>query len=119
MTTIVNQGLRKWDLHDAVEVDGKLQRRKKLPSGEYDPKDKVVKRQLMPRGQPGSSIETLDKDEADYLLSYNKELIDSSKIIPGQGDKLKALTDERDALKARVAELEAQLPKEDDKSKKK
>lgn len=123
MTTLVNQGLRTWDLHDGVEVDGKVLRRKKLASGEYDPKDKVVKRRLAPRGQPGSAIEALDADEATHMLSYSREIIDSTKIIPATGDKVKALTEERDALKARVAELEAQLPKdppkEDDKSKKK
>lgn len=110
--TVFNRGSRRWDLRDGKEVDGKVVARVPLKNGEPDPTDKVVKRSL----KPNEAIETLDDAEAAQLLSYHREIVDASKLIKANGDKekIEALTVECDALKARVAELEAMLPKEED-----
>lgn len=120
MVVLLNRGPRAWDLHDGVEVNGKLVRRKRLPNGDYDPKEKVVKRRLT----PGGSIEALDDEEANHLLGYQREIVDIEKAVPVVTDKIKALTDQVKAdqeeirlLKEKLAKYE-EADKEDDEKKK-
>lgn len=84
---LLNRGVRTWHLKD-----GK------------DEKGNVIKRVL----KPGGSIECIDAAEAEHLLGY-KEIVDAEKAIPVITDKVKALTAERDELKATVADLTAKL----------
>src|SRR5580698_3938881 len=107
MVVLLNRGPRTWDLHDAVEQDGKLVRRKPLPDGSPDPKEKVVKRKLA----PGGSIEALDQAEADHLLSYRGEIVDGEKAMPQVVDKMKALQDQVGTLTDQLAAANEKLAK--------
>lgn len=107
MVVLLNKGPRTWDLHDGVEIDGKIVRREKLPDGSFNPKDKVVKRKLL----PGASIETLDQAEADHMLGYRQDIVDGDKIMPQQGDKLKALQDQVASLTEEIGVLKSKLAK--------
>lgn len=109
MVVLLNRGQRTWDLHDAVEVEGKLVRRERREDGSWNPEEKVVKRQL----PPGGSIEAIDAKEAKQMLAYHREIVDAEKALPVVGDKLKeltekvvALTDEVNSLRERLAKYE-------------
>lgn len=84
---VINRGGRKFDLKDGKDANGN-----------------PVKRVLL----AGGSIETIDEEEAKTLLSYH-EVEDAAKVVPMATDKIKVLTEERDALKSRVAELEGKV----------
>lgn len=107
MVVLLNRGDRTWDLHDAVEKDGKLSRRARRTDGTLDEKDKVVKRKL----GPGQSIEALDQAEADQLLAHTREIVDADKVMPQVADKMKSLNDKLTALEAELAESKVRLAK--------
>lgn len=88
-TVIINRGVRTWTLKPGKDKEGKPVAR------------------ILP---PGGSIECLDDAEAKDLVGY-KDLVDAAKSVPAVTDKVKVLTEERDALKAQVVDLQAQLDK--------
>lgn len=105
MTVLLNKGPRTWDLHDGVEVEGKVVRRKPRADGTFDPADKVIKRKLL----PGKSIEALDAKEAADLLDHKYDIVDGDKVMPQQADKVKALEAEVISLKETIKGLEERL----------
>lgn len=86
---VINRGVRTWTLKDGKDKSGH-----------------VVKRTL----PPGGSIQCLDESEFKDLVDH-KDIVDAAKSLPAVTDKVAALTEERDALKARVADLEDQVAK--------
>lgn len=89
MTVLMNKGPRTYGLKDGKDKEGN-----------------PVKR-ILP---PGGSIEALDDEEAKHYLGY-RDIVDAAKAVPAVTDKIKVLTEERDALKAKVADLEERLTK--------
>lgn len=110
MVVLLNKGQRTWDLHDAVEVNGKLVRRKPNASGAFDPKEKVIKRRL----PPGGSIEAVDQAEAEQMLQHSREIVDAEKAVPAIGDKTKALEVQVKALELEIQELKDKLAQYED-----
>ena len=109
MGILLNKGPRTWDLHDGIEVDGKVVRRKARADGSFDPADKVIKRKLL----PGKSIEALDEKEFKDLLDHKFDIVDADKVMPQQADKVKTLEAEVERLKGVIAELEERIAKGD------
>lgn len=107
MVVLLNKGPRTWDLHDGVEVDGKVVRRMPRKDGSFDPADKVIKRRLL----PGRSIEALDDKEAAQLLDHKFDIVDGEKVMPQQSDKVKALEAKVAELTATIADLTERLKK--------
>lgn len=107
MVTLLNRGERTWDLHDAVEKNGKLVRRVPDEKGQFDKNEKVIKRKL----HPGGTIESIDDLEATLMLGYTREIVDAEKVVPQMGDKVKLLNDRIAELEKTIADYQERLKK--------
>lgn len=89
VVVLLNRGLRKYDLKDGKDKDGK-----------------PVKRSLL----ANSSIEALDQAEADQLLGYH-DIVDAKTVMPAVTDKIADLEKKVVALEGELAEAKERLAK--------